>query len=436
MKNRKRSGYVRKIVMVGLLLLVLFPTGLWAQVEDQATLSTDAAKQEAQLVLKANPPSVGFSADPATLDKSVYEDLSIAVVDMDENKITFAPSDITLTYNHAVGPQTVVVTYLGNDQYNSVQANAKVEITGKQDTRVSLAATPPPVTYTSDSDKLDLAVYQALSIVVVDAGNNKIDFTATDIEMSYNRAVGKQDVTVKYKGNDVYSPSKATSDVEITGKVDPPVVTKENTTVTLAKTPASVAYSSDPGTLDTAVYNALQIQVVDSKNNKITFVTTDIDLSYNRVAGDQPVTVKFKGNDKYNASEATQTVKITQKEDCSLVINANPPTVEYDSNAKNLDNEVYKNLSITVVNENNTVINFTQDDIVLDYQKEVGDQAVVVTYKGSDAYKSAVATARIVIVAPTQSNSLGTLAIAGIVAAVVVVAGIIGFIVYRKKHKV
>jgi len=96
---------------------------------------------------------------------------------------------------------------------------------------------------------------------------------------------------------------------------------------------------------------------------------------------------------------------------------------------------VYRDLSITVVNENNTVIKFTPDDIVLDYVKEVGEQDVVVKYKGNDAYKSAVATTRIVIVAPTPSNSLGTPAIIGIVLAVAAVAGVIGFIVYRKKHK-
>ncbi|KNZ41290.1 hypothetical protein [Acetobacterium bakii] len=396
---------------------------------------TDTAKKEARLVLKANPPSVGYSADIPTLDKSVYDDLAISVVDENANKITFAPSDIALAYNHAVGSQTVAVTYKGNDQYNTTLANAKVEITGKQDTKISLAATPPPVAYTSDSAKLDLAVYQALSIVVVDAGNNKINFTASDIELSYNRAVGKQDVTVKYKGNDQYSPSTATGHVEITGKVDPPAPTKENTTITLAKSPAPVEYNPDPGKLDTLVYNALQIQVVDSKNNKITFVTTDIELSYNRVAGDQPVTVKFKGNDKYNPSEATQTIKITQKEDCSLVINANPPTVEYNVNEKALDDAVYKDLAITIVNENNTVIKFTPDDITLDYQKEVGEQEVVVKYKGNDNYKSAVATTRIVIVAPTQSNSLGIPAIIGIVLAVAAVAGVIGFVIYRKKHR-
>ena len=394
----------------------------------------DAPKKDARLVLKANPPSVGYSSDTATLDKSVYDDLVISVVDSDSNKINFASSDIALTYNHAVGTQNVVVAYKGNSQVNPAQVNTSVQITGKQDTKISIAATPPAVAYTSDSAKLDLAVYQALSIVVVDAGNNKISFTAADIDLSYNRAPGKQDVTVKYKGNDQYSPSTATGNVEITGKVDPPAPTKENTSVNLSKTPAQVAYTSDSGKLDAAVYQALGIQVVDSKNNAISFTTTDIELSYNRVAGDQPVTVKFKGTDKYNASTATQTVTITDKADCSLVVTENPPSVEYDSNPDNLDDAVYKDLCITVVDENNNEIPFTEDDIQLDYTHAVGEQEVVVKYKGNNNFNSTVATVRVNIVQPNSTNPWLIAGVAAIIGAIVVVLGIIGVVVYRKKH--
>ncbi|AFA47140.1 hypothetical protein [Acetobacterium woodii] len=388
-------------------------------------------KKDTRLVLKANPPSVGYSSDPATLDKAVYEDLVISVVDSDSNLVAFSPSDITLTYNHTVGTQNVVVAYQGNDQYNPAQVNAAVQIVGKQDTKVSIAASPPAVAYTSDSAKMDLAVYQALSIVVVDAGNNKINFTAAEIDLSYNRAPGKQDVTVKYKGNDQYSSSSAKSYVEITGKIDPPVPAKENTSVNLSKTPAAVAYSSDSGKLDADIYQALAIQVVDSKNNAIKFTTTDIELSYNREGGDQPVTVKYKGTDQYNSSNATQTVTITQKVDCSLVITANPPNIEYDKNPSKLDDAVYKGLDIIVVDDNNNVIESKQSDFELNYTHEIGEQSVIVKYKGNNYFNSAVATVRVDIIKP-RSNNLGL--IAGIMGVIVVGLGVIGVVIYRKKH--
>ncbi len=396
----------------------------------------EVPKKDTRLVLKVNPPAVGYSADVATLDKAVYDDLVIQVVDGNSNKVDFSPNDITLTYNHAVGTQNVVVAYKGNSQYNPSQVNASVQITGKQDTKVSLAAKPPAVAYTGDSAKLDLAVYQALSIVVVDAGNNKINFTAADIDMSYNRATGKQDVTVKYKGNDQFSPSRATVDIEITGQVDPPAPAKENTTINLAKPPITVDYSSDSGKLDAAIYQVLGIQVVDSKNNPVNFTTTDIELSYNRLAGDQPVTVKYKGTDKYNSSKATETVIIAEKKDSALVIAANPPSVEYDSDTKKMDEAVYQDLAIAVVDQDNNQIKFNRDDIELSYKNEVGEQEVIVKYKGNNYFKNAVATVRVNIVEPNPANSWVSAGVVGIIAAIVVVLGIIGVVIYRKKKHV
>ncbi|MCG2730914.1 MAG: hypothetical protein L6276_11675, partial [Acetobacterium sp.] len=173
---------------------------------------------------------------------------------------------------------------------------------------------------------------------------------------------------------------------------------------------------------------------VDSKNNAINFTTTDIELSYNRVAGDQPVTVKYKGTDKFNSSTATQTVTITDKADCSLVITENPPSVEYDSNTKNMDDAVYQDLVIAVVDENNNEIKFNRDDIDLKYKNEVGEQEVVVKYKGNNNFKSAVATVRVNIVQPNPTNPWLIAGVAGIIGAIVVVLGIIGVAIYRKKH--
>ena len=395
----------------------------------------DVPKKDTRLVLKANPPAVGYSADTATLDRAVYDDLVIQVVDGDSNKVNFAPSDITLTYNHAVGAQNVVVAYKGNSQYNPSQVNTSVQITGKQDSKVSIAAKPPAVAYTSDSAKLDLAVYQALSIVIIDAGNNKISFTAADIDLSYNRAPGKQDVTVKYKGNDQFSPSTATGNVEITGKIDPPAPTKENTTINLAKPPLEVAYTTDSGKLDAAVYQVLGIQVVDSKNKAINFTTTDIELSYNREPGDQPVTVKYKGTDQFNSSTATQTVTITSKDDSSLIISQNPPSVDYDDNTTNLDDAVYQDLCVAVVDANNNEIKFNRDDIELDYTRAVGEQEVVVKYKGNNYFKSAVATVRVNIVQPNPNNPWLIAGVAGIIGAIVIILAILGVVVFRKKHQ-
>jgi hypothetical protein len=143
------------------------------------------------------------------------------------------------------------------------------------------------------------------------------------------------------------------------------------------------------------------------------------------------VTVKYKGTDQFNSSTASQTVTITSKDDSALIISQNPPSVDYDNNTTNLDEAVYQDLCVAVVDDNNNKIQFNRDDIELDYTRAVGEQEVVVKYKGNNYFKSAVATARVNIVQPNPNNPW---LIAGIIGAIVIVLGIIGVVIYRKKH--
>jgi|LGVF01.2.fsa_nt_gb hypothetical protein len=388
---------------------------------------TDAPKTDTRLVLMANPASVSYTSDAATLDKEVYADLNIVVVDNDSNKIDFSPSDITLNYTRAIATQPVTVTYGGNSKYNNTQAKATVEITGLQDTSISLESEPNAIKYTDDSAALDQLVYNALSIVVIDANSNKIPFASSDIQLSYNRDIGTQDITVKYLGNDQYATSTATQNLVIKGKTD--------TSVVLSSTPVSVKYTTDATTMNAEIEKALTIQIIDSNKNNIDFTKDDLELSYNQAPGDQPITVKYKGNDQYNASKATQTVAITNLQKSSIILTANPPSIEFNGNTDDLDTDVYTDLCIDLVNDNNEKIPFTKNDITLDYSKKVGKQKVTVTYKGNDTYNSSVATTQIKIVDQEENKtSLSTLAIVGIVLGCLIILGIIGLIVYKKKH--
>ncbi|MBC3901166.1 hypothetical protein GH811_16255 [Acetobacterium malicum] len=428
MKDRKSDKSLLKIILMMSLTLLMLPGAIWAAVGE---------KMETSISMASSPPAVIINPSQSAMDQAVFQALSIVVLDGNSNKIDFSQDEINLNYSRQVGTQRVDVTYKGNDQYLSSSASGGITITEvpRTETRVVLSANPPAVTYTGDSAQLDLSVYQSLGVVVVDAGNNPVGFTAADIELSYNRATGKQDVTVKYKGNNQFLPSLGTAFVEIKGNVDPPAPTKENTSVSLAKSPGLVEYQSDPGKLDAAVYAALEIKVVDSKNNPVNFTTTDIELSYNRVAGDQPVTVKYKGNEKFNYSMATQTVTIYEKDDCSLIINDYPGEVEYDDNDGNLDDAIYDDLELDLVDEDNNKIEYDRDDIELEYDREVGEQEVLVKYKGNNTYKSAVATVRVNIVKPPVTNPWVIAGVAAIFGAIIVVSGILGVVIYRKKRR-
>ncbi len=69
--------------------------------------------------------------------------------------------------------------------------------------------------YSSNSSTLDEEIIQELAIVVVDENNNKIDYKTSDIELTYNREPGEQEVSVTYKGNEQYASSTAKLKIKI-----------------------------------------------------------------------------------------------------------------------------------------------------------------------------------------------------------------------------
>ena len=73
--------------------------------------------------------------------------------------------------------------------------------------------------------------------------------------------------------------------------------------------------------------------------------------------------------------------------------------------------------------------------IELDYTRAVGEQEVVVKYKGNNYFKSAVATVRVNIVQPNPNNPWLIAGVAGIIGAIVIILAILGVVVFRKKHQ-
>lgn len=387
-------------------------------------LITEPGKKNTRLVLKANPPAVGFIADRPALEKEVFDDLCIDVIDEDVNKVDFSRADIELVFDHNIGNQQVFVNYKGNATYNGSQALANVEITGKKDSKISLATNPVAIKIMDDSASLDAKVYDALKIQVTDVNDQKIDFKAEDIDISYNRAVGDQDVTVKYKGNDAFASSVKTAFIKITGK--------ENTTVSLSKTPMPVNYNPDPVVLDGIVLGELKVRVLDSNQNEIKVGPEEIEISYNHEAGDQEVTIKYKGNETYYESVGSQKIIIINPQETAIVMAANPSEVNFDKDLKKLDQAIYEDLAITIRDVNNKDVSFKRDEIDLIYTPEIGDQEVLVKYKGNDNYKKTQATSQVKIVKAKQAEKIGIEIIIAI--SVILLAGI-GFVVYRIKRQ-
>jgi len=128
-------------------------------------------------------------------------------------------------------------------------------------------------------------------------------------------------------------------------------------------------------------------------------------------------------------------VTIYEKEDCSLIINDYPDDEEYDDNTGNLDDAIYEDLELDIVDKDNNKIEYDRNDIELEYDREVGEQEVLVKYKGNNTYKSAVATVRVNIVKPPATNPWVIAGVAAIFGAIIVVSGILGVVIYRKKRR-
>ncbi|WKY48934.1 hypothetical protein Q5O24_06355 [Eubacteriaceae bacterium ES3] len=395
---------------------------------------TEPTKQNSQLVLIANPPAVSFSTDNATLDAAVLKALSVQVVDEKYDKIDFSDDQIKLEYTRNVGNQTVQVTYSGNDQYNGSSASSVVSITPLVKTRVILNLNTPSVNYTNNSSALDVSVFQALSVQIVTQDNIAVDFTTNDIQLSYNRETGTQDVTVKYIGNSLYFPSQATANVQIVGQAPNPQPEKTNTVINLTMPKSTLALNEDPDTMTSEVYNAINVQVVDNTGNNIVFTPSEIDLSFNHASGDQVVTVRYIGNDRYNASQSNVTVTIIDPQPTYLVFSAHTIEVPYDKNSQLLDESIIDALNLNLVDSENNPIDFQQSEITLNYDREKGAQEVTVRFVGNDQYQSATATAEVYI-ADEYTLGISTTTMIIIIVSVIIVLSIIGVLVYRKRAK-
>ncbi|WKY45904.1 hypothetical protein Q5O14_07360 [Eubacteriaceae bacterium ES2] len=125
---------LRKISLILFLVLLITPNLLAAQ-----------ETAETQISVSDSPASVAFTDSAEDLDQEVYEALCIVVIDKDSNKIEFAQDQIKLTYNRAIGDQSVKIDYLGNETYAPSSTTATVSITepAKINSQLVLIANPP-----------------------------------------------------------------------------------------------------------------------------------------------------------------------------------------------------------------------------------------------------------------------------------------------------
>ena len=81
----------------------------------------------------------------------------------------------------------------------------------------------------------------------------------------------------------------------------------------------------------------------------------------------------------------------------TISIASAPSSVTFNASATELDKAVYKAMNIVVIDSDYNKIDFTPDEITLDYNRQVGTQKITVTFKGDDQYETSTATGTIII---------------------------------------
>ncbi|MEG0378404.1 MAG: hypothetical protein RR614_07985, partial [Eubacterium sp.] len=239
-----------------------------------------------------------------------------------------------------------------------------------------------------------------------------------------NRDSGDQVVTVKYKGNSQYAPSMSETTIQIENQ--------EAVTIKMVSNIPKINYASESDAMDKAVFDALKIQILNGKKKPIVFTKEDLNLSYNRVAGKQEVTVKYLGNNSYAPALSSGFVQIIHPAPSALILNTKPKSVSFEKSSTKLDAAIYKNLDIILVDQNNKPITVKEKkDITLNYKHEEGQQSVLVTYSGNENYLSCSAETTITI-GPQKSFIYG-LVIA--ITAGVMILLIVGVIIIKKRKQ-
>lgn len=412
--NRKSILYTNKWISLVLITLFLFGSGI-VNAEEDIHFTT--------INLKSTGAQVNYTDNIDSLDKMVYDALNISILDENNKKVVFSRSDIILSYIRSPGTQKVTVTYKGNKTYLETEATAEVKIISQTSTNIVMANNVPTITLVSDRDELNKVVIDALSIKVVDSKGNTIKFAADELEISYNHDVGTQVVTARYKGNSQYSASTAEAKIRI--------ISPQKTSITMANGTPKIQFYDSKATMDKSIIDTLKVQVLNEGKKPITYTQNELEISYNRAAGKQDVTIKYLGNNNYKPAEATGTIQVINPQSCALILNQNPPEVHFDDNKNKLDLAVYQSLNIKLSDSKNKEIRFDPKDITLTYNREEGAQKVTVNYNGNDEYSPCSAQITVNI-GPSVTQIITWSAIGGGILLIAVIVTII--IIVRKRR--
>lgn len=282
------------------------------------TATVTIVKATPSISVDVFPENETFEGNEITLDVKLSGDATgLVLVDITDNNKLFDElnnSAVKFTLNNFVaGDYAIKVTYLGDNNYNSVNKTVNIKVNAKEESNANITI-PDDIKIGGDNNvKIDLPQNANGTVTLIIDG--KVISTTPVVNGSANVSLdnltsGNHIVEIAYSGDDKYAPASSTKIVKIE---------KQNVVIVVDKTFTRAAVDYNAGERGAMFYAILKdangnllvnktVQVAYNGEiyNKITDNQGRVGLQVNLAkAGTYPITISFAGDDTYNASPLT-----------------------------------------------------------------------------------------------------------------------------------
>jgi hypothetical protein len=273
------------------------------------------------------------------------------------------------------------------------------------------------VNATTNKDRFESEEIKDISITVLDGQGNLINVTKNDLEVfedgtavefTYNNtnititsiSEGAHNLTIVFKGNDMYNSSSANVELNVYGKnqiIVPEYVVSNGTeveipitifngleNVTLDKTnlTLNITYTNETGNVTTKTldYDSFDYDSGKIKFNVNGFTLDKASLTIDCINSAEPKTVKINLNTQTNATPDNNKYRFNETNNITVEvsdINGQPLTVSAN------DFKVF---------DNGNEIQFTYNNSIMNVNLAEGVHNLTITYKGDETYNSSSTT--------------------------------------------
>ena len=321
---------------------------------------------------------------------------------------TLTNGECLLTFNLPAGKQSVEVKYLGDKYYKAASKAYTFEVSKVQTgiTTYILNSLTSNTTFKVMVSSADKSTVNG-NVAIISNDKTLLTKALTNGEclLTFKLPAGKQNITVKYLGNNIYNSKTKVYTVNVKDKV--PVTI---TTYILKKTTSNTTFKVMVNGTDKTRATG-NVAIINNGKTLLTKALTNGEclLTFSLPAGKQSVEVKYLGDTKYSPASKTYTFDVSD---------ITPVTITTYILKKTTSNTTFKVMvngtdktratgNVAIINNGKTLLTkaLTNGECLLTFSLPAGKQSVEVKYLGDTKYLPASKTYTFDV---TQVNPLKT----------------------------